>query len=443
MANYDTDYDLAILGGGLSSRVAACAAAQRGARVALIAPNWLVADATHYTWQALCCFKSGSSSAVNWPSWCDWIHYQCGHTALSPGRLNSQGIDVILEPASFTKARQLKLKNRYLKASRYLLTDGYGASAPTIHGGLFCHQLAQLETIPERVAVIGYGATVVEWAYALSRSTMVTLILLDQSLLPAEDRDIQRLTGAQLKSLGIKIVFSNDHPQTNRGAEQWNAAKQWHIDQWIVVPQPHAWKTLALENIGVAPQLPIAVNRYLQTRCPQLYVSGSSLGGENRLELTQQEIHIALENVLFGRRHVMHYEQAFYGIHLLSPVGRWGLTEHQAKQRYGQDVQIFQGFCLPEVANHVAQTNFCKLITLGQRIIGVHLMGDGAPALVAALGKSPRMQILNQWVTAHFKPGTLQAAIHQAIAQWQRNRWSPGQWRRDWAENWFNFRRSL
>lgn len=430
----------------MSSRMAACVAAQRGARVALIAPDWQTIDATHYTRQALCCFDL--TSKTDRFSLGDWVSYQCDRTSLSPARLNSQGIDVILEPASFTKSRQLKLNNRHLKARQYLLTDGYSSSGLTITGGLLCHQLAQLETMPERVAVVGYGATVVEWAYALSRSAAVTLVLLDRALLPAEDRDIQRLVWAQLESVGIKIVFYNDYPQTDGSPKvfnvgQWDAAKQWHIDQWIGVPKPQPWKTLALENISIAPQLPITVNPYLQTRCPQLYVSGSSLGGENRPELTRQETQVALENALFGRWHVMQYEQAFYGIHLPSSVGRWGLTEQQAKQRYGQAVQIFQSFCLPEIANHVAQTNFCKLITLKQRIIGAHLMGDGAPALVATLGKNPRMQTLEQRVTINFKPGTLQAAIHQAIAQWQRRRWSPGQWRRDWAENWFNFRRSV
>lgn len=419
----------------MSSRVAASVAAQRGARVALIAPNWQIVDTTHYAWQALCRFDV--TSRVGGFLLADWVNYQCDRTVLSPANLTSQGIDVILEPASFTQELCLNLETRSLKASRYLLTDGYGIADSPVADGLLCHQLAQLEQMPEHVAVVGYGATAVEWAYALSRSATVTLVLLTQTLLPAADQDIQRLVAAQLESLGIKIIFSQDHSKIHGIRATLN------VDQWVVVPRPYACKTLALENVGITPKVPIAVDPYLRTRCPQLYVSGGSLGGENRPELTQQEMRIALDNVLFGRRHMMHYERAFYGIHLLSPVGHWGLTEYQAKQRYGQDVQIFQGFCLPEVADHVAQTNFCKLITLGQWIIGVHLMGEGAPGLVAALGKRPRMQLLSQWMTGSFRSGSLQAAVYQAIAQWQNSRWRPGQWRRDWAENWFNLRRSL
>jgi hypothetical protein len=28
------------------------------------------------------------------------------------------------------------------------------------------------------------------------------------------------------------------------------------------------------------------------------------------------------------------------------------------------------------------------------------------------------------------------------VEAWQRQRWQPGTWRRDWAENWFNWQRT-
>ncbi|MBX2862037.1 MAG: FAD-dependent oxidoreductase, partial [Leptolyngbyaceae cyanobacterium MAG.088] len=369
----------------------------------------------------------------------DWVDYQCEHPVLSPNVLNAQGVDVILEPVSFAREKRLTLTNRYLKAHRYLLTDGYNTS-PTL--GYPCHQLTQLKTLPQRVAVIGRGATVVEWAYALSLRAVVTLILLEPLLLPAEDRDIRRLVEAQLRSLGIEIVFSQDGMRAGSIQFEKNIADVAPL--LVNVPCPYDWDGLQLENIEIKSATPIAVNPYLQTCCPQVYVSGGSQGGENRPELTRQETLIALENALFGRRHVMRYDHAFYSIYCLSTIGHWGLTERQARQCYGLDIQIFQASCLPAFSTKVAQTNFCKLIiTQGQRIVGVHLMGEGADVVVAALGKSPDLQSISSWAVTNFQPGTLQDAIYQAIAQWKQERWCEGQWRRDWAENWFNFRRSL
>lgn len=439
MAECGTDYDLAILGGALSSRLAAYSAARRGARVALVAPNFQMSDAAQAILQVLSASKSMSDLQIVWPHLSDWIRYQGEHGRFSPTALQSSGIDVILEPATFTQSRCLRLKNRHLKASHYLLTDGYDTSFAQSDDDLMCHQLTRLNIIPERIAVVGDGATAAEWAYALSQVTTVTLISSFDRLLPAEDTDIQRLSEAQFESLGINVVYSPSSVQS-RNSEGW--ARQITHDLVITIPQACVWHSTGLENLNIPIAMPIAVNRYLQTNCSQVYVSGSSLGGEHRAELTQQETIIALDNALWGRRLMVNYGRACYSIHLLSPIGRWGLTERQARQRYGDDVDIFQASCLPVCAEHSAQVNFCKLIVLGTQVIGIHLMGEGASTLVSVLGPMPNMHMLNQWAEENFAPGSLQDAIYQATEQWESCLWEEGKWRRDWAENWFNWRRS-
>ncbi|MEM1240699.1 MAG: FAD-dependent oxidoreductase [Cyanobacteria bacterium P01_H01_bin.26] len=434
MAN--CDYDLAILGGSVGSRIAACRAAQQGARVAFIAPSWGTVDAMGGVFQALHSLTLTSEPPSAWSGLGDWM--QSDRSALSQAALRCQGIDVILEPARFTHDLALTLAARQLRASRYLLTDGYGLSRPVLPAGhgVLCHQLTQLKTVPERLTLVGYGATAVEWAYALSQLTRVTLVPLARSPLPAEDHDIQRLSEAQLRCLGITVA-SVDQIALQPGQARAEG------DLVVVVPQLYGWDKLALDAAGIASEPLITANQYLQTPCPRIYASGGSLGGENRPELAQQEITLALDNALFGRRHAMDYGQAFYSIELVSPVGRWGLTEHQATQRYGDSVQIVQAACLPPDADHGAQTNFCKLIILGQRLIGAHLMGGGAPTWVANLGRNPTVHCLYQRSTTSVQPGTLSEAIHQALGQWHGGRWSEGHWRRDWAENWFNWRRSV
>ncbi|MGD1951434.1 MAG: FAD-dependent oxidoreductase [Leptolyngbyaceae cyanobacterium] len=435
MVTYDTDYDLAILGGSVDSRFAACRASQKGARVALVAPNWQVNDLTHYVLQALRAWPLDSKP--DWSSLCAWIRHRCNYPTFPSTTLSAQGVDVISEPASFTQGGRLQLDSRSLKASRYLLTDGYALFDLAVNQGLFCSQLTQLETIPERIAVVGYGATAVEWAYALSHRATVSLIWRGASLLPAEDHDIQRLVEAQLKGLGIKLLSLSDCLE---GKDSQLDAKTLDVDLLVVVPQPCKWEKMSLKMVGIVGE-PIPVNGYLQTAHPKIYVSGGSLGGENRAELTCQETSIALENALFKRSRIMRYERAFYSIELLSPVGRWGLTEYQARQRYGQ-VAVVQASSLPLITDQVCQTNFCKLIVQGAHLVGVHLMGDGAPNLVAALGYRPRLQALSRWAITQFDSGTLAEAVYQAIAKLQNQRWQAGQWRRDWAENWFNLRRS-
>ncbi|MBT9311240.1 FAD-dependent oxidoreductase [Leptothoe kymatousa] len=434
MVQCSTEYDLAILGGSTGSRLAAMRAAQMGARVALIAPCWQLNDAVEASFRAIA--QPGLERSHPWAHGRALFEVECRHRPLSPAQLRACGVDVVLAGASFSQTKSLKVEQRHIQASRYLLADGYSFS-PSPSGALLCHQLMQLDVLPENITLVGGGAAAVEWAFGLSRFAKVTLLSPQPRLLPAEDGDIERLMAAQLRSLGVAIAALDG--DFTYAAEQM--ATMAETGQVVLVPQYQVDASLGMAQLGIEAG-DLSVNAYLQVRqWPQLYAVGACLGGVNRAALAQQEMAIALDNALFNARRPMGYERVFYGIHGLSPVGRWGLTEQQAHHRYGARAVVFKSSCLP-VAEHGGDTNFCKLITLGKTLIGIHLMGRGAMDLVSVLARCETMPTLAPWAAGQYRSGTLYQAIYQAIAQWENQRWQPGQWRRDWAENWFNWRRS-
>ncbi|MEM6253658.1 MAG: FAD-dependent oxidoreductase [Cyanobacteria bacterium P01_D01_bin.156] len=432
-----TEYDLAILGGSWSSRRAALQAARQGARIALIAPSWEINNAAEYSFQAI--RQCNASCLSTWRDMRAWFDALCRYRELDSAMLRVQGIDVILATSQFSVNQHLTVDERPLKATHYLLTDGYEFTAtPDFKDSLQYYQLMQLDTLPTSIAIIGSGASVVEWAYALNQFTKVNVFCNSPLLLPAEDIDIQRLMEAQLRSVGVTINFVDGDLDNNQ------LATISETESVVLVPKSRLnHKGLSLAQLGVDPDKNIVANCYLQTQFPQLYVTGDCLGGEQRPELTQQETSVALDNALFRRRRPMHYETVSYSIQGVSPLGRWGLTENQARCRYGTRVEVFQASCLPITPSHSAQINFCKLLTLDNHLIGIHLLGEGASTLTKGFRASLTIPALAKWTVKHVQSGTVYEAIHQAIAQWENNRWQPGKWRRDWAENWFHWRRSL
>lgn len=435
MSEYGTDYDLAILGGSTVSRRVALQASRKGARVALLAPHWQVNNAVECSFHTL--RRSYLHQTGDWSYACAWFDGLCKHRSLSPTMLRSEGIDVIVDSASFTQDRYLQIGDRHLRASRYLLTDGY-AFAPSLEEGMLCHQLMQLNVLPKIIYIIGSGASVAEWAYGLSHFARVTVLCDAQTLLPAEDLDIQRLVEAQLRTVGITIDFLD----SSSDLKSIQTAMVGENPLLATVAQTEINRSLNLEYLGISSEATIVVDRYLRTQFPQFYATGSCLGGEHRSALTQQETDLALNNALFDRYQQMSYAGVSYSIDGLSSVGRWGLTERQAERRYGSRTRVFQASCLPVEAEHSAEINFCKLITLEKRIIGIHLLGKGASELAKCLGQCLTMPKLAKWVVGHVRTGTVYGAIYTAIAQWENGHWQAGQWRRDWAENWFNWRRS-
>lgn len=122
------------------------------------------------------------------------------------------------------------------------------------------------------------------------------------------------------------------------------------------------------------------------------------------------------------------------------------MTEAQARQRYGTDIRVLQQAFSDSLEAHLLEepTGFCKLVAhRNGTLLGAALVGPQASDLVQTLallvGQPDGMVKLADFPAI---PQTLTDLLVGAAQLWQQQRWQPGRWRRDWAENWFNWRRS-
>jgi pyruvate/2-oxoglutarate dehydrogenase complex dihydrolipoamide dehydrogenase (E3) component len=318
--------------------------------------------------------------------------------------------------------------------------------------------LGQRETLPPRLALIGGAqATAVEWAQGLRQHGIEVTLILDQDrFLPAEDPDLRRLISAQLAALGIPLLPRSqiDKIEPQDGVVHlWVGDRCFTVDALVAagVGQPRV-EAMGLDAMGIVHHPGgILVNARLQTSHPRVYAAGSVLGGEDRLALALPEVQVAVLNALFWPGRQMPYQHAAYGLETLPEVGRVGLTEPQARRLYGEDVQIFQGSAVP--LSPTTAVDFCKLISQPNgRLLGAHLIGEGAIALaqMLAVGLKQGLTVdaivkdrpLGAVVTQPAVSHTLAGVLHQAADQKRQQQWHIGAWRRDWAENWFNWRRS-
>jgi glutathione reductase (NADPH) len=77
------------------------------------------------------------------------------------------------------------------------------------------------------------------------------------------------------------------------------------------------------------------------------------------------------------------------------PIGAVGLTETQARQRYGNRVKIYQGRFTPmtQAFSKGGVKSLMKLITLDveEKIIGCHIIGEGADEMLQGFAVAIRM----------------------------------------------------
>ncbi|MGC1308115.1 MAG: FAD-dependent oxidoreductase [Phormidesmis sp.] len=450
------DYDLVILGGTVEGRTAAMlAAATYGARVALIEPPGLFEhrQRQRYLLQGLQQVGKGlQRQAVGrrfgfGPTNHQPIHHQIDWTALvnwsaiaaqtqtaihSPAVMSANGVDVVRETPERLSRQSTMGRLLVTTAQRQLRSRAVLAAfgtVPTSAQSDGFETLLAARKLPEQVNVIGGSPAAVLWAEAFAQLGSGVTVVSDK-LLASEDGDIRRLVRSQLITSGVKIIQKRN--LTPAIAEKYSLV----IDD----RQP----AFTLPSFVHRSASPLTVNRRLQTLHPRVFACGSLLGGSTHTALACYEAKIAVWNALFVVN-----QRVDYGAIALDHGGaaRAGLTEAQAKQRYGDATQIWTASSAnsADLSRQMPLPRYCKLVSVGDRLVGIHLFGDGAGELIYLLAKAIGKPVAT---LSRFADGgpvvaeTWMELVELAVGRSQQTRWQVGQWRRDWAENWFNWRRS-
>src|SRR5262249_12268501 len=104
-----------------------------------------------------------------------------------------------------------------------------------------------------------------------------------------------------------------------------------------------------------------------------------------------------LSDRLFGKMagRVLDYENVPTVVFTHPPIGTVGLTEVQARDRYGDDLQVYRSSFVP-LYHSMTQRKpkvEMKLITAGadQRVVGLHVIGEGADEMLQGFAVAIKM----------------------------------------------------
>ena len=140
----------------------------------------------------------------------------------------------------------------------------------------------------------------------------------------------------------------------------------------------------------------VATDEWQNTNVDHIFALGDVTG---RAALTPVAIAAGrrLADRLYGgmndRR--LEYELIPTGIFTHPPIGTVGLTEDQAREQYGDDIKIYETRFDPMVYafSENKTPTAMKLVTTGteRRIVGCHIIGDGADEMLQGFAVAVRM----------------------------------------------------
>ena len=478
------DYDLVLLGGTIEGRHAALSAAGYGARVALIEPPDLFRSRQQakYLLKGLEQLAAGraqqrvrqwfykgeqpesDTKLLDWSALVDWsaIAAKTQQPEYSLPSLSASGVDVIYAmPERLSKQLIVTAGGRNLKTRSVLAAFGtvplpifepieaWGSAITGVESLLYRKRL------PEQAFVWGEGMVAIAWAEALS-TIGVRVTLVADRVLRGEDADMRGWVRSHLIATGIRLATLSELIDNRFSTTQ----KQTLAEQSLFLGATQPALTLPDFVYHSANRYPDAdeqqdmrkyllSNKYLQTAHSRVFACGSLLHSRaNNQSTTQHEAQVAIRNALFITNQKVDY-RAVPQSH--SRIARAGLTPQFAVEGHappdGYTVWSASSANSTDLRRVNPSPSYCKLICKDNRLQSIHLFGDGASELIEPLalmlGK-PVNDLLGEAKGPFVRASTkdLTDLVRIVAGQAIKNQWQPGQWRRDWAENWFNWRRS-
>lgn len=342
-----------------------------------------------------------------------------------------QGKGTIISPQELvvtTVDNNIKVSCRSL-----LITVGSEAAVPDIPGihlpGVMNSDVAlDLQEIPPSLVIIGAGAIGLEFADMFNgMGTKVTVLELEDRILPAEDKDISEELLKVLKRHGIAFklgVRVNEIREKNgtlevsiseKGKETlYNAEKV-----LVAVGRKLRSATHDIMNLGIDinEHGAIVVNEQMRTNLDGVYAAGDVIGGKLLAHLAFAEGRVAVENAL-GMKTKLNYDAVPTCVYTHPELASVGINEQEAGKR-GLPVRVGR-FDFRQNGRALAmgeRDGFVKIVINAEDhvVLGGQILGAQASEMISeltlAVTLGVKVEILADMIHPH---PTLSEAVMEA-----------------------------
>ncbi|HEU5361174.1 MAG TPA: dihydrolipoyl dehydrogenase [Candidatus Deferrimicrobiaceae bacterium] len=285
--------------------------------------------------------------------------------------------------------------------------------------------LAQ-EEMPGSVVVLGGGAVGVEFAYIYRTfGAEVTIVEMEDQLLPRTDREVARELEKSFRKQGIRVLTSAPAKALDKAAGTLTVTREGKEEKvsagkfLVAVGRKPLTEGLGLEACGVRLEKGyVQVDASLRTSCPTIYAIGDVIGGMLLAHEASAE-GVAAAEIIAGRETRPPDRDRIPACIFCQPeVATVGLSEEEAKRR-GIAVKVSK-FPFTALGRAVASGHtegFVKMVAEERygEVIGCHIIGHGASDLIAELGLARTLEATFHEIgrTVHAHP-TLPEAIREA-----------------------------
>ncbi len=410
------DFDLFVIGAGSGGVRTARMSASYGARVAIAedrymggtcvnvgcVPKKLYSYAAHFRYD--CSDSKGFGWQGNLPAF-DWNVLRDNKTAeisrlngIYDKLLDGSGVTLYNGRARLLDKHTVAIGDKKVTSEKILIATGGWPFVPEFPGSelaVTSNEIFDLPTFPERILVVGGGYIALEFAGIFAGLGSVTTLSyrgdiplkhfdkdLSEKLFLESQRHINMLMNSNVQEIvrkdnELKVIFKEGNTLS--------------VDCVLYATgrKPNT-ENLGLENtrVSLEPSGAIAINDQFETTEPGIFALGDVVG---RIALTPVAIAegmVLSSNLFKNTNKTMDYNNIATAVFSHPNVGTVGLSEEQAKARYGE-IEVYESDFrhLKHTLSGNPERTYMKLIVdkATDKVLGMHMMGADAGEIIQGL----------------------------------------------------------
>ncbi|WP_440866589.1 glutathione-disulfide reductase [Symbiopectobacterium purcellii] len=323
--------------------------------------------------------------------------------------LGKNKVDVIHGFARFVDAHTIEVNGETITADHIVIATGGRPTRPSIPGaeyGIDSDGFFALDGLPKRTAIVGAGYIAVEIAGVVNALGSEThLFVRKHAPLRGFDPLIFTTLVEVMKAEGPMLHTESSPQSVEKNADgsltlHLINGESYTVDCliWAIGREP-ATDNLNIEAAGVIKDERgfIKVDKYQNTNVPGVYAVGGNTGA---VELTPVAVAAGrrLSERLFNNKPEEHLDYTNIPTVVFShpPIGTVGLTEPQAREKFGDDqvnvyTSSFTAMYTAVTQHH--QPCRMKLVCVGpeEKIVGIHGIGFGMDEMLQGFAVAVKM----------------------------------------------------
>lgn len=444
------DFDIIIVGGGPGGYVAAIKAAQLGKRTAIVEKDkfggvcmnrgCIPTKALLRSVEALKEIKGSEDFGIvdidvsN--ARLDMVKIQTRKNSIVKqlvggvsGLLKKNGVTAIEGEGSIKDKNTVVVNGKEYRAEYIIIATGSNIKSLPIPIDpkmeiLTSNEVLELDTIPKDITIIGGGVIGIEFAYFFANiGCKVTVVEFLDRILPMVDEEITNQVTGMLEYMGVKVYTSARVTEISSNAvifeKDGNQESVPANKVLMAVGRRPEIGGIDCEKLNIKTEGgAIVTDLTLKTSVENIYAVGDVNGKVMLAHTASAEGIIAVENIC-GHHKTMDYDKIPSAIYIQPEVASVGLTEAQAKEKYGAvKVGTF-----PLLANGKAkvagdENGLIKVIVEPKynEIVGVHIFCLHATDLIAEAVVAMNLEATAEEVAMSVHPHpTVSEIYHEAF----------------------------